>query len=104
MTCPFFLTTTCEQKCPWKINAPQYDDCFWVYVQEHSDIDGVMNPTSQTNIGELLNIKPTQIVVDIKKALKELAQLLGALNGETWLQEMETSGFETLPKITETIR
>lgn len=98
MGCLFFSKETCEE-CSWKINSPQYDDCFWVYIQEHSDTEGVMNPTTQTEIAELLDIKPTQIVSEIKKALTELSQLLVSLSGESWLREMETSGFETLPRV-----
>ena len=77
MKCPFSRTPTSLDSCVWHINHPESGNCFWVWVQNHSDGRGEMTPPSQSKIFSLLGIPTSQAATMVEQALIELKKKLG---------------------------
>lgn len=73
--------------CPWKINSPQHNNCFWQYVKDKSSIDGSMPELVQSEIAALLGWSNTKTHFMLKEATKELAEALTAFNASQLINQ-----------------
>lgn len=64
-----------EEGCPWGINSPQDNYCFWKWVRRVSDSDGFMEALLQHEITELTGNSSTKIHAIYKDALTKLRDI-----------------------------
>lgn len=67
---------TSEGECPWWINSPEHNYCFWKYIHDKSTPDGAMQELVQADLAKLFGWSNTKTHFAIKEALKELVQAL----------------------------
>jgi len=61
-------------KCPWWIDSPKSNYCFWNYVRDNSNPDGSMKELAQSDLIRLLglgNIKTQTLLKEIDAQLAE---------------------------------
>jgi hypothetical protein len=73
--------------CPWKINSPKHNNCFWQYVKDKSSIDGSMPELVQSEIAALLGWSNTKTHFMLKEATKELAEALTTYNASQLINQ-----------------
>lgn len=88
-----------EAECPWWINSPEYNNCFWTFVKEKSGPDGSMPELVQSEIAELMGWSNTKTHFMLKQAMAELIEALKAnhaneLLSENYEERVEIPSFE----------
>ena len=58
--------------CVWHIAAAEFEHCFWVYVEQKSNISGYMPPMTQTEISTLLGIPYSKVGEIYHTALEKI--------------------------------
>lgn len=65
-----------EPECPWWINSEKHHFCFWRYLKDMSDVDGVMQELTQAEVAQLFGWSNTKTHFMIKQAEQELTEAL----------------------------
>lgn len=63
---------TKEPECPWWIDSPEHNYCFWSYVRANSSPDGQMEPMMQNEIAKMLGCSSTKIHFILKEAIEKI--------------------------------
>lgn len=88
-----------EPGCPWWINSADHNFCFWRFVKDKSDEDGVMKELVQSELAALFGWSNTKTHFMLKQAMTELTDALKLYGAAELLQEIDAdeSGNLTLP-------
>lgn len=70
-----------EPKCPFWINSEDHNYCFWTYVYDKSNPDGVMPELVQSDLAHLFGWSNTKTHFALKEAIKELTEALVKYGG-----------------------
>jgi len=77
-------TTNCikgqDRSCPWFIKSKKHKFCFWVYLQENSDVDGFMEEKNRASLAKLLNLSTSKIYAEIGTARDNFCKVLKCIN------------------------
>lgn len=65
-----------DPECPWWINSEKHNFCFWTYVHDKSDANGVLPEVTKTELAKLFGWSPTKTHFLVKEAIAELSELL----------------------------
>lgn len=65
-----------EPECVWWINSPDHNYCFWKYVNDKSNVDGVMPELVQSDLAHLFGWSNTKTHFVLKEAIQELTNAL----------------------------
>lgn len=60
------------QGCPWGINSPEHNHCFWAYIRAVSDAEGGFNGHSIQAISKLLGIPQNKLTPMLKEILEKI--------------------------------
>ena len=83
-----------EPACPWWINSPAHNYCFWRYVKDKSDEDGVMRELVQTDLAELFGWSATKTHFVLKQAMVELTDALKTYGAIDLLRDIDVEDTE----------
>lgn len=83
-----------EVGCPWYIDAPEYNNCFWQYVKAVSAPDGSMPELVQSEIAKLLGWSNTKTHFMLKQAMLELTEALKTNNASELLKKLHDEGID----------
>ena len=61
-------------ECEWQINAPEYDNCFWILLEQRSNNRGQMPVMSHAEIGAMLGINYGKVTEIFKAALEKMQE------------------------------
>lgn len=90
VSCPEGQSTRNEEpKCPWWINSPEHHFCFWRYIKDKSDPDGIMKELVQSELATLFNWSTTKTHFMLKQAMTELTAALKAHGALELLRELD---------------
>lgn len=65
-----------KPSCAWWINSPKHNYCFWSFVRDRSNCDGVMDELLQADLARLFGWSNTKAHFILKEATEELIKLL----------------------------
>lgn len=77
-----------EPGCKWWINSAEHNYCFWRYVREKSDTDGVMKELVQSELAALFGWSNTKTHFMLKQAMTELTEALKIYGAIELLQDL----------------
>lgn len=83
-----------EPKCPWWINSAEHQYCFWRYLRDKSDSDGVMKELVQSELAALFGWSNTKTHFMLKQAMTELTDALKVHGAIELLQDMDSEELE----------
>lgn len=96
-----------EEACPWYINSPKHQNCFWVYILDKSAPDGSMPELVQSEMAALLGWSNTKTHFMLKQAMVELVEALTKNqanqlipNDPNQVLDLNTFGIDPLPSYT----
>lgn len=81
-----------EPRCAWWINSPDHHFCFWRYVKDKSDADGVMHELVQSDLAALFGWSNTKTHFMLKQAVVELTEALRVHGASDLLQDLAAEG------------
>lgn len=81
---------------PWWINSSDHHFCFWRYVKDKSDVNGVMRELVQSELAELFSWSNTKTHFMLKQAIEELTVALKQYGAGELLEDFNTDDTETL--------
>lgn len=65
-----------EARCPWWINSPEHNYCFWKFVRDKSDADGSMKELVQSDLAKLFGWSSAKTYTMVKEAVENLVKAL----------------------------
>lgn len=65
-----------EPSCVWWINSKDHNYCFWRYIKDKSDENGMMKELVQSELADLFGWSNTKTHFMLKQAVEELTQAL----------------------------
>lgn len=83
-----------EPKCTWWINSVEHNYCFWRYVKDKSDENGVMKELVQSELAELFGFSNTKTHFVLKQAIEELTQALKDNGAEELLDSIDIENID----------
>lgn len=83
-----------EPKCAWWINSAEHNYCFWRYLKDKSDSDGVMKELVQTELAALFGWSNTKMHFMLKQAITELTEALATYGAQDLLQDLDLESEE----------
>jgi len=83
-----------EPRCEWWINSAQHNFCFWRYVRDKSDADGVMKELVQSELAALFGWSNTKTHFMLKQAVSELTDALKLHGALELLRDMNSDDSE----------
>lgn len=83
-----------EPSCPWWINSADHHYCFWRYLREKSDTDGVMKELVQSELAALFGWSNTKTHFMLKQAMTELTEALKLHGAIELLQDLNSEQLE----------
>lgn len=83
-----------EPRCQWWINSTEHNFCFWRYVREKSDSDGVMKELVQSELAALFGWSNTKTHFMLKQAMTELTDALKIHGAIELLQDLNSDELE----------
>lgn len=78
-----------DGKCAWWINSAQHDNCFWTYIKDKSDANGVMKELVQTELATLFGWSNTKTHFMLKQAVADLTEALKSQGAAQLLEDMD---------------
>lgn len=78
-----------EPRCAWWINSATHNYCFWRYVKDRSDVDGMMKELVQSELAELFGWSNTKTHFMLKQAMVELTEALKSYGAIDLLQDLD---------------
>lgn len=79
-----------EPKCAWWINSAEHNFCFWKYVKDKSDSDGVMKALVQSELAALFGWSNTKTHFMLKTAMVELEAAFKLHGAEELLEDLNS--------------
>lgn len=79
-----------EPRCSWWINSPDHNFCFWRYVKDKSDTDGMMRELVQSELADLFGWSNTKTHFMLKQAMVELTEALKVYGAVDLLQDLDS--------------
>lgn len=76
-----------NSECPWFINSPEHNNCFWTYVKAKSGPDGSMPELVHSEIAELMGWSYPKTHFALKEAMVELVDSLKKNNAQELLSD-----------------
>jgi hypothetical protein len=58
-----------EKLCPWYINSPEHNYCYWKYMNDTSDDKGQTPSLCYREIGNLLGVSSSTVGITVRKCL-----------------------------------
>ena len=80
-----------EPRCSWWINSAHHNYCFWRFVKDKSDADGMMKELVQTELAELFGWSNTKTHFMLKQAMIELTDALKTYGASDLLEDLDSS-------------
>lgn len=84
-----------DPKCAWWINSADHNYCFWRYLREKSDADGVMKELVQSELAALFGWSNTKTHFMLKQAMIELTDALKLYGAIELLQDINSDELES---------
>lgn len=78
-----------EPRCQWWVNSPEHNFCFWRYVKDKSDADGMMKELVQSELAALFGWSNTKTHFMLKQAMVELTEALKTYGAIDLLQDLD---------------
>lgn len=78
-----------EPRCAWWLNSADHNYCFWRYVKDKSDTDGMMKELVQSELAFLFGWSNTKTHFMLKQAITELTEALKVYNAIDLLQDID---------------
>lgn len=85
-----------EPKCAWWIASAEHNFCFWRYVKDKSDVDGVMKELVQSELAALFGWSNTKTHFMLKQAVEELTRALELYGAIELLEDLNSDQIEDL--------
>lgn len=85
-----------EPRCRWWINSADHYYCFWRYIKDKSDADGVMRELVQSELAALFGWSNTKTHFMLKQAVSELTEALKLYGAIELLQDLDSTDLETI--------
>lgn len=79
-----------EPRCAWWVNSPEHNFCFWRYVKDKSDTDGMMKELVQSELAALFGWSNTKTHFMLKQAMIELTDALKTYGAADLLQDLDS--------------
>lgn len=79
-----------EPECAWWINSEAHGYCFWRYVKDKSDADGVMKELVQSELAALFGWSNTKTHFMLKQAMQELTVALKTHGASELLSDVDS--------------
>lgn len=79
-----------EPKCQWWLNSPDHYYCFWRYIKDRSDENGVMKELVQSELAALFGWSNTKTHFMLKQAMIELTEALRVYGAVDMLQDLDS--------------
>lgn len=76
----------------WWINSVDHQHCFWRYVRDKSDVNGVMKELVQSELATLFGWSNTKTHFMLKQAIEELTQALKLYGASELLEDLDAEG------------
>ena len=83
-----------EPRCSWWINDKNSNYCFWRYLKDKSDPDGVMKELVQSELAQLFGWSNTKTHFMLKQAIEELTEAFKIYGAIELLRDMDAQEFE----------
>lgn len=80
-----------EPRCAWWVNSSDHNYCFWRYVKDKSDSDGMMKELVQSELAALFGWSNTKTHFMLKQAMVELADALKTYGAIDLLQDLDSN-------------
>lgn len=61
-------------QCPWWINSPEHNYCFWSFIHDKSEADGSMKELVQSDLAKLFGWSSAKTHLMLKEAMDELVE------------------------------
>lgn len=61
-------------ECPWWINSPDHNFCFWTFIKDKSNPDGSMKELVQSDLSKLFGWSSAKTHQILKESLEELKE------------------------------
>ena len=84
-----------EPACPWWLNSAEHNFCFWKFVRDKSDQDGVMKELVQSELAELFGWSNTKTHFMLKQAIAELTEALKAHGAIELLADIDSEEYDS---------
>lgn len=91
-----------EPECKWWINSPKHNYCFWRYIQDKSNPDGVMPELPQSELARLFGWSNTKMHLAVKDAMVELKDKLETHGADQLAEESETEEYSEMVGLEQT--
>lgn len=78
-----------EPPCAWWLNSPNHNFCFWRYLKDKSDPNGVMKELSQSELASLFGWSDTKTHFMLKQAIVDLTEAMKLHGAADLLQDLE---------------
>lgn len=78
-----------EPRCQWWLNSADHNYCFWRYLKDKSDADGMMRELVQSELAELFGWSNTKTHFMLKQAMVELTEALRIYGAADLLQDLD---------------
>lgn len=73
----------------WWINSGDHRNCFWLFLLDKSDIDGVMKELVQSELAALFGYSNTKMHFMLKQAVTELTEALKLQGAIELLEDLD---------------
>lgn len=83
-----------EPRCAWWINSADHNYCFWRYIRDKSDADGVMKELVQSELAALFGWSNTKTHFMLKQSMAELTDALKLYGAIELLHDMNAEEIE----------
>lgn len=78
-----------EPRCAWWLNSANHNFCFWRYIKDKSDSDGMMRELVQSELAALFGWSNTKTHFMLKQAMTELIEAMRVYGAKDLLQDLE---------------
>jgi len=92
----------CATSCEWWLNHKESHYCFWTYVLNKSDENGMMKELVQSELAQLFGWSDTKTHFVLKQAIEELTVALRKNGAEELLTALEEGSDESSDPTTRT--
>lgn len=92
-----------EPNCSWWINSSEHNFCFWRYVKDKSDSDGMMKELVQAELAALFGWSNTKTHFMLKQAMVELTQALKEFGALELLEDLDSEDGASLINVNDFI-
>jgi hypothetical protein len=85
-----------ETECIWWINSADHNFCFWRYLKDKSDSEGMMKELVQSELAALFGWSNTKTHFMLKQAIIELTEALKIHGAAELLKDLDSDELETI--------